>query len=61
MRRCKDNPNHEVIGTASFCGECGAPLVASNACPKGHANPDRHKFCYICGERIGYEQKGDRQ
>jgi class 3 adenylate cyclase len=35
-----------------FCGQCGAPLVAT--CPScGADNPPEHKFCGQCGVRLG--------
>lgn len=49
---CPNDKTHEVISTADFCGECGGKLIPEHACPRGHSNPRRHKFCYICGLKL---------
>lgn len=38
---------------ARFCGECGAPLVATTVCPGcGGENPGGQKFCSACGHAL---------
>jgi class 3 adenylate cyclase len=47
--RCR----HENRATASFCAECGASLVRTDACPRcATRNPPGHRFCDGCGASL---------